>query len=85
MENFEELDAPEWKSFEQKDLPEWHRNEFGPISKMENRDLKNLVKLIKSCWISEISGFLFCPKCGGKVQVDWFELNAECMGCDNLY
>lgn len=33
---------------------------------------------------SELDGDLRCIKCGGRVTVDWDELQLDCEGCDEL-
>lgn len=36
------------------------------------------------CDVEEISGRIYCKKCGHRVFIDWFEKELQCSSCDEL-
>ena len=35
-------------------------------------------------YVDEVDGEWKCSRCHSRVQIDWFEQTAECLGCDDL-
>ena len=40
--------------------------------------------IVEHCSIDEVEGGWVCDKCGYPVAIDWFELDIECQGCDEV-